>query len=289
MDLRLMFPCIVLFFCVQSGLAQVVSDSILIEGRYRSFHYNRPLQGINDRPLIFVLHGSGGTGRGMMNSSIAMDSVVRASGGVVVYPDGFKRYWNECRKASPAETNKLDINEQAFFQEMINHFTRAHAINRKKVFAVGTSGGGHMVYKLALTMPDQFKAFTAIIANMPDSSNFDCSAAGKGVNMMIVNGTEDTVNPYEGGEVIAGFSLGYVRSTELTFKYWAKLAGYRSEPKIEKVPDRTPGDGRTIERYRYNGKGKPEVILLKVIGGKHDYPKDIDVHVEAWQFFQRAL
>jgi len=26
-----------------------------------------------------------------------------------------------------------------------------------------------------------------------------------------------------------------------------------------------------------------------VINGKHDYPNDIDVHLEAWSFFKRQL
>ena len=44
---------------------------------------------------------------------------------------------------------------------------------------------------------------------------------------------------------------------------------------------------KPIERYQFREKGKPEVTLLKVIGGKHDYPGDIDAHVEAWAFFKR--
>ena len=32
--------------------------------------------------------------------------------------------------------------------------------------------------------------------------------------------------------------------------------------------------------------GKKEVVLLKVIGGKHDYPGDINVHRYAWEFFK---
>lgn len=42
-----------------------------------------------------------------------------------------------------------------------------------------------------------------------------------------------------------------------------------------------------IERYIYKKKGKPGIVLLKVIGGKHDNPKDIDVYEEAWEFFKR--
>ena len=108
---------------------------------------------------------------------------------------------------------------------------------------------------------------------------------------MIVNGTDDKTNPYGGGEVIIGnnISLGFVRSTDRTFLYWSSLAGYKKPPKKELLPDTDPTDGKTIERYTYKKWRKPEVTLLKIIGGKHDYPNDIDVHLEAWAFFKRQI
>jgi polyhydroxybutyrate depolymerase len=81
--------------------------------------------------------------------------------------------------------------------------------------------------------------------------------------------------------------LGEVRSTEQTFAYWSSLAGYRGKPRKETLPDTDPTDGKRIEKYRYQQKGKPEVVLLKVVGGKHDYPRDVDVFLEAWEFFKR--
>ena len=145
-----------------------------------------------------------------------------------------------------------------------------------------------MAYKLALTMPEKFKAVTAIIANLPDTNNLDCIEVKRPISVMIINGTEDPLNKYDGGMMISGnVTFGYVRSTERTFSYWATLAGYTGDPAKESLPDTDPTDGRTIERYTYKQKGKPEVVLLKVIGGKHDYPKDIDVHEEAWNFLKR--
>ena len=107
---------------------------------------------------------------------------------------------------------------------------------------------------------------------------------------MIVNGTADAVNPYQGGMMQGGnFVMGTVRSTDQSFQYWARLAGYSGDPVKASVPDKDPNDGKTIERYTYYEKGKPEIVLLKVVGGKHDYPNDIDVHVEGWEFFKRQL
>ncbi|GAB3707397.1 PHB depolymerase family esterase [Spirosoma flavus] len=282
---------LLLSLCCFSLKAQVISDSLLIEGHYRTFHYNTPAKSLRQPSLIFVMHGSGGDGLGMMKSTGKMEKQALTDNALIVYPSGYKRYWNECRKASPAQANLEDVNEQAFFEGMIQYFKKRYQINPEHVFAVGTSGGGHMAYKLALTMPRAFKAVTAIIANLPDTTNLDCVPSGKAVPIMIINGTEDRTNPYKGGPVILGqnMTMGEVRSTDRTLAYWADLARYKGKPTMEKLPDTDPNDGKTIERYTYREKGKPEVVLLKVIGGKHDYPNDIDVHLEALKFFMRQI
>ncbi len=272
--------------------AQLMTDSLLIEGHYRSFQYSQPSPASSKNPsLIFVLHGSGGKGRDMLIPTAKMDKLAQTENALLVYPDAYKRYWNECRKASPAQANVENINEQAFFAGMIDYFNKRYGINRDHVFAVGTSGGGHMAYKLALTMPGAFRAVTAIIANLPDTTNLDCVPSGKPVAIMIVNGTLDPINPYNGGMVVLGgnMNMGEVRSTDRTLAYWADLAQYQGKPTQETLPDTDPNDGKTIERYTYRARGHPDVVLLKVIGGKHDYPNDIDVHVEALRFFEQQI
>ncbi|MCW3119108.1 MAG: poly(3-hydroxybutyrate) depolymerase [Chitinophagaceae bacterium] len=270
--------------------SQHIHDSLLIDGHYRVFHFSKPQSSKAGGSLVFVLHGSGGDGQGMMARTAKLEEQSRNENLVLVYPDGYKKYWNECRKASTAAANLENIDENGFFAGMISYFAEKYAINTKQVFAVGTSGGGHMAYKLALTMPQKFRAIAAIIANLPDSANMDCSAAGLPISVMIVNGTQDPVNPYNGGKVvIPGVVLGTVRSTENTFHYWSRLDGYKGEPVKALLADTDPSDGKTIERYTFSAKGKPEVVLLKVIGGKHDYPNDIDVHAEAWAFFKRQI
>ena len=146
-----------------------------------------------------------------------------------------------------------------------------------------------MAYKLAMTMPDKFRAVSAIIANLPDSSNFDCVALNKPVNIMITNGTLDKTNPYEGGEVILNSgNFGRVMSTDKTVHYWSNLAGYKGNASMEQLPDNDPNDGKAIEKYSYTGR-KKEVVLLKVIGGKHDYPNDVDIHLYSWEFFKHIM
>lgn len=285
----ILLSCISLL-CFGISKAQLQNDSILIDTHYRSFHFatNKSVQ--SNASLVFILHGSGGSGSQIMLGAKKLAAIAEAENVLLVYPDGYQHFWNECRKASTAAANKENINEEAFFEYMIQYFTKNYGINPKQVFVIGTSGGGHMAYKLALTMPQKIKAITAIIANLPDAKNMDCLASGTAIPVMIINGTNDPVNPYNGGEVvIPGTVLGTVQSTEQTFHYWAELAGYSGEPTKVLLPDNDPTDGKTIEQYRFQQKGKPEIELLKVIGGKHDYPKDIDVYLEAWNFFKRQI
>ena len=277
--------CIILFLSF-SIFGQIQQDSLLIDGNMRTFAYLASTEA--NSSLVFVLHGSNGSGLQMRKAAQKLESIAPAENITLVYPDGYKKYWNECRKLAKSEANRLDINDNAFFAEMIAYFKNKHQINDKKVFVVGTSGGGHMAYKLALTMPEKFRAITALIANLPDTNNLDCTEKHIAVPVMIVNGTIDKINPYQGGEVILGKdNYGFVRSTDRTFSYWAQLAGYKRKAKFTLLADTDPSDGKTIEKYTYKKRRKPEITLLKVNGGAHNYPGDVDVHLAAWEFFKR--
>ncbi len=286
--IALFFVCYTVSFPMVQ--AQVISDSIQVDGNYRTFHFNKPPALKNGNSLIFVLHGSGGNGKDLMDRTANLRQKAGGENVLLVYPNGYKKYWNECRKAASSLANQENINEEGFFGAMIEYFREKYKINEKQVFAVGTSGGGHMCYKLAMTMPGKFKAVTAIIANLPAEENMDCGDAKTPIAIMIANGTADPTNPYEGGMMQGGnFIMGTVRSTDNTFHYWSNLAGYSGSPAKEMLPDTDPADGKIIERYTFKSQGKPEVVLLKIIGGKHDYPNDIDIHVEALEFFKRQL
>jgi polyhydroxybutyrate depolymerase len=287
--MKIFFTIFIFSLITISAQAQTLADSILIENNYRSFYFIPSLK--PKASLIFVLHGSQGDGQIIRKSEAEkkLEDIAADENILLVYPNGYKRYWNECRKTANSAANMENINEEAFFGQMIDYFKLKYDINENKVFAIGTSGGGHMAYKLVLTMPERFRAITAFIANLPDTSNIDCTEKRVAKPVMIVNGTADEVNPYNGGEVKLGpkVNLGFVRSTDRTLQYWSSLAGYKGSPKMEAMPDRDPKDGKIVEKYTYKSKRKPEITLFKVIGGKHDYPKYIDIYLESWNFFKR--
>ncbi|RYY96617.1 MAG: poly(3-hydroxybutyrate) depolymerase [Chitinophagaceae bacterium] len=268
----------------------LVSDSLLVDGHYRSFHYLEPEGSARGFHPVFVLHGSGGDGRGMMKPVAGVETRAAAEKVFFVYPDGWGRYWNECRRHATSPANVRNINEEAFFLALIRHLGTRYGTDTARVFAVGLSGGGHMAYKLAMTMPDRFRAISAIVANLPDASNLDCTPAGTPVSVLITNGTADGVNPDAGGNMtINGASWGRVRSTWATLDYWARLAGYKGKPVAQALPDPDAANGQSVMRYSYRKGRRPEVTLLRVEGGDHSFPKDVDVFAESLAFFKRAL
>ena len=267
--------------------SQLITDSVLIETHYRTFSYYKPQGDIIGGNLLFLMHGSGGSSTDILDRTTKLEAMAAKEKLLIVYPNGYQHYWNECRKYSTAVANTENINEQAFFISMIQYFQIKYGISKHKIFAAGFSGGGHMAYKLGFTMPDQVKAIAAIVANMPDSASCDCILAGKALPVLIINGTDDKTNPYNGGEMfVNNASFGVVLSSENTFAYWSSLAGYSGAPQKTLLPDTDTTDHKKIERYSFNAQNKPPVTLLKIVGGHHDYPNDIDVYVYVWEFFR---
>ncbi len=85
-----MFKLVLLIsvFYITAVKAQVITDSLLIEKHYRTFHYKNP--GDNKTSLMFVLHGSGGNGKDMMSSTTRLEEKAKAEQLLVVYPNGYQ-------------------------------------------------------------------------------------------------------------------------------------------------------------------------------------------------------
>ncbi len=281
--------CIIFLLLAFTAKAQLVTDSLLIEGHYRTFSYQPPAARLKHGNLLLLMHGSGGSGQNMAANAASLQAIAAQENLLMVYPDGYQHFWNECRRYATSAANKENINEEAFFTALIQHCYRQFGIDTGKVFAAGFSGGGHMAYKLGLTMPHKIKAITAIVGNLPDSASCDCTMAGKALPVLIVNGTADKVNPWQGGEMfVSNSSFGVVRSSFGSFNYWAGLAGYTGNPETAPLPDTDHSDTCTITRFTYRKKHRPTITLLQVNGGEHSFPKDIDVFLYLWQFCKQA-
>ena len=121
-----------LTFTVISQGQQVISDSLKIENEFRIFHFHKPKVDTRGFSLIFILHGSGNSGKQFIANIKDFEGIADQEKLITVFPDAYKKYWNECRKSSPAEANQLNLNENLFFSEMIEYFTSKYSIDPKR-------------------------------------------------------------------------------------------------------------------------------------------------------------
>ena len=252
-------------------------------------------------PLLFVFHGSGGDGQGMREiTGEEFDELADANSFVVIYPDGFQTTWNDCRKGSPQPARQMNIDDKSFIDAMIEKQVADNRIDRKRIFAAGWSNGGQLAYRLALERPEQFAGVASISASRPTDENLACTPTGKPMAVMIINGTADPINPFNGGMVRIGFStLGTVLSSRETGQYFARLNGITAQPVTTRLPHRTPSDPTSVDQITWSEPGKPPVVLYAVNGGTHVVPNrnfnfgggqtgDLDAPVVIWDFFSKV-
>lgn len=254
----------------------VVTKTIVWEGQRRTFTYYLPSHLAEEPALVLVFHGSGGNAqqsRAMFG--YAFDVLAEQKGFLVAYPDGYEQHFNGCRKAGPYSANELDIDDVGFMRFLTQWFYVEHGANQQQVFATGVSNGGQMALRLALEAPDLIAAAAPIATSLPTPENMGCAASGKPVALLLMNGTEDPMNPYEGGTVALYGLLGdrgTVLSSAASARYWARLAGHSEQPVVEQLPDTRPDDKSVVTVERWEHVGKVPVTHYTVVGGGHNAP-----------------
>ena len=254
---------------------KIAHGSLRVGDRERTFAYYAPSPLPVHAPLLLAFHGSSETGDSFRwHTGYGFDQVADTDGFVVVYPDGFERHWNDCRKEASYSARTLNIDDIGFVRALIAHFQSTLGIDPTRVFATGHSNGGQMAYRLGLEMAGEIRGIAAISASLPTPENSMCKEGGKPVPALIMNGTDDPLNPYDGGRVtLFGFgNRGLVRSSLETALYFAKLDGAPSTPSVERLPSR---DSTVwVEEAKWGSPGRVADVELDTIhGGGHVVPQ----------------
>ena len=131
-----------------------------------------------------------------------------------------------------------------------------------------------MSVRLAIELSEKIAAVAPVTAQL--SKALEGQTPKLPISMMIVNGTDDPIVPYNGGHVRLfdfGRSRGEILSTEATVEYFRRHNGCDPVPELVEVPDNHPDDGTMVEIERYAGcNDEAEVTLVRVIGGGHTWP-----------------
>jgi polyhydroxybutyrate depolymerase len=253
-------------------------------------------------PLVVVMHGSGEDGAQVrVETGYGFERLADEHGFAVVYPDAYGGHWNACNVVGDYSANRLGIDDVSFLTGLADSLITEFGLDPGRVFATGVSRGGHMAFRLALEAPSRFRAVAAVAANMPTPDNSKCKPAGPGTSsVMIMNGTKDPLNPFDGGEVrfFGLYGRGTVRSWRASGQYFADLNDLTAAPESTEA---RVADGVGVEHVLWHNGSRVEVELVAIRGGGHALPqpwrrgprglgptpKEPNGPAVIWGFFQR--
>jgi len=158
-------------------------------------------------PLVVVVHGAFNTAR-RMEEQTGFSSLADEKGFCVAYPNGIGifgllQHWNAghcCGKAA-----KDDVNDVGYLDAVIEDVSACCPVDPGKVFIVGHSNGGMLVYRYVGERSERI-AGAAVVAGAINSTadkqrrSWRPVRPKRPVPIMILHGTEDPAVPLEGGE-----------------------------------------------------------------------------------------
>jgi polyhydroxybutyrate depolymerase len=267
--IRLLLTLAVLGWGVAAG-----AETLLHDGRERSYILDAPEGIALPAPAVFVLHG-GSRSAAKIRRSTRFHQHGAANGHVTVYPDGVGNQWNDDRDADAVRGNQggEDVDDVGFLVALAGRLAREGIADPARIYVTGSSNGGMMAFRLACEAADVFAAFAPVIASLPARAEESCRPS-RPVPLMMINGAEDRLIPWEGGEVAAMFpgDRGAVLSVDRTVSIFRRLNGCGA-PEI--VNDRSPDDyGTPLFITRATGcEGFSEVVLYRFEGMGHRWPE----------------
>jgi polyhydroxybutyrate depolymerase len=287
----------------------LLKDQVInISGLDRNYHLYIPDNPTN-APIVMLFHGNGGSSDDLLGlTGIKAPykvwlNIAQQENLIIIVPNGTlgptnSRGWNDCRSDAPSNPMVDDV---LFVNRLLDFVINKYQPNLSKVYAVGTSNGGHFAIRLAQEIPNRITAFAAIVA--ANARNSQCATSTVKVSALIMNGTSDPIMPYSGGRMAS--NRGEVFSAESTISQWVQRNATSTTPEISNLPDVNTNDGSTVTKYLYrNGTNGTEVVLYKVNEGGHTEPSlverysnlfllavgkqngDIEMAGEIWSFFK---
>ena len=159
--------------------AKVRRNAVRVGARDRTCLVYVPANLPQQAALVIVLHGSGMDGARMrISTGYEFDCLADQHGFVVLYPDGYRRNWNDCRKNATFPSKRQNIDDVNFMRALIARMMLGHAIDQKRVYVFGYSNGAHMAFRLAMEAPAEIAAIASVAANLPTPDASSCPATG---------------------------------------------------------------------------------------------------------------
>lgn len=273
----LRFSILIILLLITS---QVFAQSSFEERGYGIFIPSTYSEDSEPMPLVIALHGFGGEWRNFSRTTGLIPAAERY-GFIVAFPNGYLSQWND---GSIGDHYEDDVE---ILLELIEFVAESHSIDRERIYLVGFSNGGTMVFRAACDAPNIFAGIASIGGTMRRAQQCEEEAA---TSVLIIHGTGDTVVPFAGGN-------GRYTVPD-TANFWLEL----NQCSQGNVPDYDPTRFRQgVAAYYHTECANGHQVLMYIIEGmSHTWPgateyvrseiPDSRIHsiLIIWGFFGRA-
>ncbi len=209
-------------------------------------------------PAIILLHGLNNDPSMVITNGGWSDQVVKHRI-LVAVPKGVLSSWNAGGCCAPATA--LQIDDVSFLREIVRQIKNRPDVDPTRVFMVGESNGGMMMYRYLCEGAGELVA-AASVEGTPIAG---CSPS-QSMSILHIHGTADMTVPYQGGQSLASFVLG-VTFPAVETSVTAVATANRCNP----VPEQTTNGGVATSRWSGCGNGS-QVELVTVSGLGHVWP-----------------
>ena len=283
MTAKRLLTLLIFITCLSASSAQgYISSTIQNDGLTREYNIYVPASydGTTNFPLVFNLHGGGGT-NSVWQAASDMRPIADTADFILVYPQA---------RPDPSDGNSFNwipkvpgtFDDVPFFSSLIDTIASNYQIDQNRIYACGYSLGGDMTFELGCKLNNRIAAIAPVARTMQANPNSFCSPVHP-TGILTILGTDDLTSPYNG--IVYG-GIEYYISAAATHSYWATYNLCNPTASMSTVSS-------SVERYTWStAAGCAYVEELKVIGGEHDWPGSfgnmtIDANSEIWQFVSR--
>lgn len=223
-------------------------------------HVPQSYQAGHALPLVFYLHPLGmsnGYLQGAGNNPQKADD----NGFIAVFPSGEGASWNAgaCCGPSNGAGSKPAVDDVGFLRALLAQLSTELCIDAKRVYATGFSNGGFMSHRLACEAAD----IIAAIAPVSAVNGMTSCKPTRPVPVLMLNGTQDNLVPYQGGFGFPGITNGTFIGAQQTFQDWATRNGCTGSPQV------TVSKGKATCHSYASCQGGAEVTLCTLDGAGH--------------------
>ncbi len=217
-------------------------------------------------PLLFDFHGSASTAFDQVSYS-DFEEIAEEKGFILVAPAGIRMENSKAKWNTTLDPRHVD--DIGLIKELIRSLSEKLAIDKKRIFASGMSGGARMVSRMACELSDTFAAIAPVAGiQFPD----DCTPS-RSMPVITFHGKADLVNHYAQQSNSPSY---WNQGVEDSVKGWVNQNGCSKDPHSEKISE-------VVTKLTWKDcTDDVEVVFYQIEDGGHTWPGSPTILTYKW-------